>query len=104
MNRPGCSTGFYRDGTREIMIIHTTPEACILLKPMYFIEGVTGNLPVETRVRTGKSVSTILPLPLGWVRVLFRINGLGADFWAAPSPGLQMLLRAAPFTHLYPGL
>ena len=28
----------------------------------------------------------ILPLPLGWVRVLFRVNRLGADFWAAHFP------------------
>ena len=70
----------------QTMAIHTTPEACNLLEPMYFFEGVTGNALVEDSTRTGNSFCTVFPLPLGWVHGLFRVNGLGADFWVATFP------------------
>ena len=70
------------------MAIHTTTEADILLKPMYFFEGISGNTLVEASARTGKSLCTVFPLPLGWVSGLFRVNGLGADFGQRLSRGL----------------
>ena len=74
------------------MPIHTTPEANILLKSMYFFEGVSGNTLVEASTRTGKSLCTVFPLPLGWVSGLFRVNGLGADFGHRLSPGAMKVL------------
>jgi len=58
------------------MAIHAPYKAGISLKNMCFIEAVMGNALIDDSAETDKFFCSILPLPLGWVRLLFRVNRL----------------------------